>query len=94
MLVTTKFSTIYIDFDRTQNPFFELVVNEALEQIGKKPVGQRLLNEISQAKPPGNEGYNVAIYSATGAGGLGRADMNDARLDKMGQLKQGCAADQ
>ena len=93
MLVKTKHPTIYVDYDETKNPFFEKIVSEALDAIAKHPVGKQLLKEISLVKPPGAEAYNVAVYSATGAGGLGRADMNDARFDKMGQLKPGCAAD-
>jgi len=96
MLVKTKFDGIGIDYDSAKNPFFEVVVNEALGKLAEKPLGKKLLAKIGAATPPGAAAHNVTIYSASGARGDGEAEFIDhryvaTRTDMT--LKAGCSDD-
>jgi hypothetical protein len=96
MLVKSKFDGIGIDYDQSKNPWFEVVVNEALGKLAEKPLGKRLLEKIGAASPPGTAAYNVAIYSAAGARGEGEAEFIDHRYisDRTSMtLKEGCEND-
>jgi len=92
MLAETKFRGIFVDYESTQNPYFKLIVDEALAKLSEKRVGRRLLRKISRTNPPGDEAYKVAIYSATGARGPGQAEFIDLRFDHTMTLKSGCSA--
>src|SRR5262249_16151497 len=87
---------IYVDYDESKNPYFMLIVEEALAQIAKKPIGKKLLDAIKATNPPGQEPYLVAIYSAAGTRGPGEAEFVDVRFtstrDAMGMKPGGAMA--
>ena len=60
----TKFPGIFVEYDETKDLYFRLSVNEALEQIAKKPIGARLLHEIAGSNPASAaDGYKVLIHA-------------------------------
>lgn len=56
----TRFPGIFIIED-PEEPMFSLIVKEALNELGKLPSGQAILQEISHSTPSDNGGFKVLI---------------------------------
>lgn len=58
--VATKFSGIFL-MDYADQPFWKLIVEEALQHLSEKANGKALLQAIETAQPADDRGYNILI---------------------------------